>query len=215
MVMPTPTNGFVGGLANGVALPPPPHPARNPLDRITPVTEAMLRNPPDGDWLTWRRTPQVDGFSPLSQINKGNVDRLRVAWAWALPNGPNESTPIVHDGVMFVYGHGDVVQALDAASGDLLWQYTRRLPNGVAPQLQEEHRDPRHEPARRTSDIHLVALDVRTGKVKWDTALVPAGVRGYRMLGGPLVAKGKAIVGTAGAAPGGNYIVALDAETGQ
>ena len=78
MVMPTPTNGFVGGLANGVALPPPPNPVRNPLDRITPVTEAMLRNPPDGDWLTWRRTPQVDGFSPLSQINKGNVDRLRV-----------------------------------------------------------------------------------------------------------------------------------------
>ena len=56
---------------------------------------------------------------------------------------------------------------------------------------------------------------MRTGKVEWDTPLVPAGVRGYRMLGGPLVAKGKAIVGTAGAAPGGNYIVALDAETGR
>jgi alcohol dehydrogenase (cytochrome c) len=215
MVMPTPTNGFVGGLANGVALPPPPNPARNPLDRITPVTEAMLRNPPEGDWLTWRRTPQVDGFSPLSQINKGNVDRLRVAWAWALPNGPNESTPIVHDGVMFVYGHGDVVQALDAANGDLLWQYTRRLPSGVAPSFKKSIAIHGTNLLVATSDIHLIALDVRTGRVKWDTPLVPAGVRGYRMLGGPLVAKGKAIVGTAGAAPGGNYIVALDAETGR
>ena len=132
MVMPTPTNGFVGGLANGVALPPPPNPVANPLDRITPVTEAMLRNPPDGDWLTWRRTPQVDGFSPLTRSTRATSIACGSRGRGRSRTGRTKSTPLVHDGVMFVYGHGDIVQALDAASGDLLWQYTRSLPNGVA-----------------------------------------------------------------------------------
>lgn len=216
MVMPTPTNGFVGGLANGVALPPPPSPAPNPLARITPVTDAMLRRPADGDWLTWRRTPDVMGFSPLQQIDRRNVGRLQVAWAWALPNGPNESTPVVHDGVMFVYGYGDVVQALDAATGDLLWQYTRRLAKGVAPSFKKSIALYGDRVFVATSDVHMVALDVKTGAVKWDVALVAGGVPpGMRMLGGPLVAKGKVIVGTAGSAPGGNYIVALDWQTGK
>ena len=58
------------------------------------------------------------------------------AWTWSLPNGPNQSTPIVHDGVLFVHSYGDKVQALDAATGDLLWQYSRRLPTGVAPSVK-------------------------------------------------------------------------------
>jgi len=215
MIMPTPTNGFLGGLSNGVTLPPPPHPTPNPLDRITPVTDAMLRNPPDSEWLTWRRTQQVDGYSPLSQINKNNVDRLRVAWAWALPNGPNEATPLVHDGVMFVYGHGDVVQALDAATGDLLWQYSRRLPKNIAPSYKKSIAIYGRNVFVATSDVHLVALDVRTGDVKWDRPLVPSGIPGFRQSGGPVVAKGKVFIGTSGAAPGGNYIVAFEAESGK
>lgn len=215
MVMPTPTNGSNGGLANGVALPPPPNAVANPLDRITPVTEAMLGNPAPGDWLTWRRDAQVGGFSPLNQINKGNVARLSVAWAWALPNGPNEATPIVHDGVMFIYGNGDVVQALNAANGDLLWQYTRRLPKGVQPSYKKSIAILGRHVLVATSDVHMVALDVKTGDVKWDTPLATQNDRGLRMIGGPLVAKGKVIVGTAGSAAGGNYIVAIDAETGK
>jgi len=216
MVMPTPTNGFVGGLANGVALPPPPNARANPLDRITPVTEALLRQPPDADWLTWRRTPDVVGFSPLAQVTRQNVGRLQTVWAWALPNGPNEATPIVHDGVMFVYGHGDVVQALDAATGDLLWQYTRRLPKSVAPSFKKTIAIYGDRVFVATSDVHMVALDVKTGAVAWDVKLVPGEVpQGMRMIGGPLVAKGKVIVGTAGGAAGGNYIVALDTRTGK
>ena len=215
MIMPTPTNGFLGGLSNGITLPPPPHPTPNPLDHVTPVTDAMLRNPPDSEWLTWRRTPQVDGYSPLSQINKNNVDRLRVAWAWALPNGPNESTPLVHDGVLFVYGHGDVVQALDAANGDLLWQYSRRLPKNVAPNYKKSIAIYGMNVFVATSDLHLVALDVKTGNVKWDRPLVPPNIPGFRQTGGPLVAKGKVFIGTTGAAPGGNYIVAFEAESGK
>src|SRR5258708_647546 len=94
-----------GVLANGVALPAFPK-AADALDRITPVTEAALASPAPGDWLTWRRSVNDHGFSPLKQIDKNNVANLRVAWSWALPSGPNEATPLVHDGVIFAHGFG-------------------------------------------------------------------------------------------------------------
>src|SRR5579885_3127177 len=119
-----------GGLAAGVKLPPVPKKA-NPLDKITPVTDALLQNPPPGDWLTWRRGFDYQGFSPLKQITKSNVNNLRVAWTWTLSPGSNEATPLVHDGVMFLHSPGDKLEALDAATGDLLWQYARILPPGV------------------------------------------------------------------------------------
>ena len=125
------SRGQGGGLAPGAALPPYPIP-RNPLDRLRPVTDAMLENVAPEDWLLWRRTYDAYGFSPLAAIDRDNVDDLRVAWSWSLPPGPNESTPIVHDGVLFIFGYGDEVQALDAVTGDLLWQYSRRLPRGTA-----------------------------------------------------------------------------------
>ena len=112
----------------------------NPLDKLTAVTDAMLTSPADGEWLTWRRSFDNLGFSPLTQINKQNVADLRLAWSWALPNGPNEVTPLVHDGVMFVHGYGDKVQAIDAATGDLLWQYSRRLPQGSRAVGEARHR---------------------------------------------------------------------------
>jgi alcohol dehydrogenase (cytochrome c) len=202
-----------GGLAPGVTIPLPP--ARpDPLDKIRPVTDAMLTRPPDGEWLSWRRTYDAFGFSPLKKINRTNASELRVAWSWALPNGPNEATPLVHDGVMFVWSFGDKVQALDAATGDLLWQYSRRLPAGVAPSVKRSLAIYGTRLYVPTSDAHIVALDVKSGRVVWDTAVADPKA-GYRMTGGPLVARGKVMVGTTGRAEGGNYIAALDAETGR
>jgi alcohol dehydrogenase (cytochrome c) len=211
MFLPAPTNN-VGRLAPGVALPPPP-PSVNPLDGLTPVTDALLANPPEGDWLTWRRTVDAQGFSPLAQIDKSNVARLQPAWAWSLPAGPNEGTPLVHDGVMFIQSWGDKVQALDAANGNFLWQYSHRLPKGVAPSYKKALALHGQRLFVATSDARIVALDVKTGAVLWDSP-VGAGTD-YRMTGGPLVAKGKVIVGTGGRAHGGNFIVALDASTGK
>ena len=57
------------------------------IDNITPVTDEMLLNPPDGDWLMWRRTYNGWGYSPLDQINKDNVGDLRLAWAWHVAGG--------------------------------------------------------------------------------------------------------------------------------
>jgi alcohol dehydrogenase (cytochrome c) len=202
-----------GGLAPQVVLPPAP-PRSNPLDKIRPVTDAMLTKVPDGEWLLWRRTYDAFGFSPLKKINKANVNDLRVAWSWSLPNGPNESTPIVHDGVLFIESYGDKVQALDAATGDLLWQYSRRLPTGLAPGVKRGISIYGNRLYIPTSDSHLVALDVKTGRVVWDQ-LVADPKKGYRLTGGPLVARGKVMIGTTGRADGGNFVAALDAETGK
>ena len=202
-----------GGIAPGVKIPPPP-PRVNPLDTIRSVTEAMLTKVPDGDWLMWRRTYDASGFSPLKQINRSNVKDLRVAWTWSLPSGANESTPIVHDGVLFVHGYGDKVQALDAATGDLLWQYSRRLPKGVAPSVKRGLAIYGNRLYVPTSDTHVVALDAKTGHVIWDTE-VGDPEAGYRMTGGPLIARGKVMIGTTGRAQGGNFIAALDVGTGK
>ena len=214
MASPRWRRGGGGGLAPGVILPPPPGPGRlNPLDAIQPVTDAMLTDVADGDWLLWRRTYDAFGFSPLEKINRTNVSDLRVAWTWSLPPGLNEATPLVHDGVLFMHGYGDKLQALNAATGDLLWQYSRRLPEGVAPEIKRGVSLYGSRLYVPTSDTHVVALDVKTGNVVWDQAV---GDRedGLRPTGGPLIAKGKVMVGTTGRAEGGNYVVALDAETG-
>jgi len=203
--------GGGGGLSAGVKLPPAPKKA-NPLDKITPVTDAMLQNPPTGEWLTWRRGFDDQGFSPLKQITKSNVNNLRVAWTWTLSPGANEATPLVHDGVMFLHSPGDKLEALDAATGDLLWQYARILPPGVNAGNKRAISIYGNKVYMATSDVHAVALDVKTGRVVWDQPL--AEERGFNLSGGPLVAKGKVMIGTSGRVGGKNYIVALDAETG-
>ncbi len=205
--------GPSGGLSP-LAPPPPPVSVANPIDKVTAVTDAMLRNPPASEWLSWRRTYDDQGFSPLKQIDRSNVGTLRVAWAFSLPNGPNEATPLEHDGVMFVYGYGDRVQAFDASTGDLLWQYSRQLPKDAAASVKRNLSIYGNLLLVPTSDVHLVALEVKTGKVVWDHELADYTL-GVRMTGGPLVVKGKVMVGTVGRAPGGNVVLALDVETGE
>jgi alcohol dehydrogenase (cytochrome c) len=186
----------------------------NPLDKFSPVTDAMLQSPPAEDWLLWRRTYDDHGFSPLKQINQSNVGNLQVAWAWSLPPGPNEATPLAHDGVLFVHSYGDRVQALNAVTGDLLWQYSRKLPADARLSVKRNIAIYRDRLIVPTSDDHVVALDVKTGKVIWDQPIADY-TKGWQITGGPLVAKGKVMQGIAGQSPGGCAIVALDFETGK
>jgi len=199
-----------------------------PLGHLTPVTDAMLKAPPEGDWLMWRRTYRTLGFSPLKQITKANVKGLGQAWSWALPASQNEITPLVHDGVMFVQS-GDTVQALSAAKGDLLWQYVHALPvSGTDPKGTRVKTMAIYgeELFAAFVDGHVTALDVKTGKVVWDHAVLApedASNRGradgvsFHLDGGPIVAKGKVIFGVSlgtDTAKGGCFIVALDARDG-
>src|SRR5258708_9854379 len=87
--------------------------AADPTKTMRPVTDAMLLNPDPGEWLMWRRTYDGYGYSPLDQITRDNVKDLQVAWTWSLNNGATESTPIVHDGVLYIWNYADKVQALN------------------------------------------------------------------------------------------------------
>ena len=148
-------------------------PAASSAPKWSTITEDMLRKPSANDWLMWRGNYASWGYSPLAQINKGNVKNLRVAWTWSLNSGVTESEPLVHDGILFVTNSGDKIQALNAATGDLIWEYRRDL----APQLIQQGGN---SLAKRnmalfgdnlyitTSDAHVVALDARTGKVVFD-----------------------------------------------
>ena len=149
--------------------------ARTPY-RLTPVTDEMLRNPPPGDWLHWRRTYDGWAHSPLTQINRNNVKDLKVAWTWGLAsaNGAvNEFTPLVHDGIMFMWNFGDTIQALNAKTGTLLWQYEHELPKDY-PSLPGFYRTKRslaiggNKLIVPTIDMRVIALDVKTGKKLWD-----------------------------------------------
>src|SRR5688572_5183032 len=100
-------------------------------ESFVPVTKAVLANPDPADWLHISRTYDQHRFSPLKQIHKGNVAQLRMAWSRGLPAGTQESTPLVYRGVMYVMAPGATIQALDATTGDLIWQYERNYPQGV------------------------------------------------------------------------------------
>jgi alcohol dehydrogenase (cytochrome c) len=207
-----PRGGPSGGLAPGSVL-PVWRTAASPLNNLTPVDEAMLAHPAAQDWLTWRHDSSSTGFSPLKQVSKYNVKSLHSAWTLALPAGPNEATPIVHDGVMFLHAYGDHVLALNAASGDVLWHYARQLPQGTNSSVMRNIALYGDRIYMGTSDSHVVALDAKTGTVVWD---VPAGdPKVYRVGGGPLVAQGKVMQGVISRAPGGAYILGLDAATGK
>ena len=190
----------------------------DPLDHFQAVGTADLTDPPAQDWLTWRRGWNAHGFSPLAQISAANATQLRLVWSWTLPTGSTEGVPLVRDGTLFVQGFGDTVQALNAATGDLLWQYTPILEPGVAPFQKRGIALSGELLYLGTSDVHVIALNVHTGKVVWDTKVGDNKIR-EQLNGGPLVAAGRVMVGTAGtgvgAKPGGPQLVGLDALTGR
>ena len=208
-----------------------------------PVTEAMLRNPAPGDWLNWRRTDNAWGYSPLDQINRQNVNQLQLVWSWAMDDtGANEATPLVYNGIMYLPNPRGVVQALDAATGDLIWQYRPQinrpstpLPAGggeqtAIPRLAQgnaaagEGRGIQRSVAiygdklfATTGDAHIVAIDARTGEKVWDTKVADSQL-GYEYTSGPIVVRGRVIAGITGCSRYKDdvcFITAHDAATGQ
>jgi glucose dehydrogenase len=102
-----------------------------PARGYVPVTDEMLWKPDPSNWLSWRRTLDGWGYSPLDQIDRSNVSRLKMVWGRGMGTGTVEATPLVYDGVMYLPGPGDVIQAIDAKSGDLIWEHRRKLPQGI------------------------------------------------------------------------------------
>src|SRR5262249_32652469 len=99
---------------------------------FVPVTDAMLEKPDPANWLMLRRTQDSWGYSPLNQSNRNNVAQLRLVWTRGMAAGTSqESTPLAYDGVMYLPNSGDYIQALDAKTGDLIWDYQRKLADGA------------------------------------------------------------------------------------
>lgn len=192
--------------------------AQSPLEQYTPVTLEELANPPATDWLMWRRTPDNQGYSPLDQINKTNVNSLRLAWAWTLEPGLEETTPLIHDGVMFMAQACDFIEAVDATDGTLLWEYRRASVDHAAP-LACANRNAtlyKDQLIIATRDAYLVSLNARTGEVTWEVQMGDWTI-GQHYSGGPQVFNGKIIAGMSGCyyINTGCWITAHDADTGR
>ena len=186
---------------------------------LSPVTDTMLRDPPASAWLNWRRTQDGQGFSPLAQIDLGNVRGLRLAWTLTMREGSNQVTPLVHDGIMFLTHPGNVIQALDAATGSLIWEYAYPHPPesktlGGPTRSIALYKD---RVFVATYDAALIALDARTGKLLWRTTKADYS-EGYTHSAGPIIADGVVVSGINGCErfkKGGCFITGHDPDTGR
>ena len=167
----------------------------------------------------YRRTYDGWGYSPLDQIDRGNVQELTLAWVWAMEDGTNEPTPLVHDGVMFLANPGNVIQALDARTGTLIWEHRRVFPEAFRRATGALRNVALYQDKLflSTQDAAMVALDARTGSLVWETQIANY-EQGYSNSSGPIVVRGKVINGINGCGrfqEDSCFITAHDAETGE
>ncbi len=192
-----------------------------------PVTDDRLLNAAKdpNNWLQYYRTQNGWSYSPLGQINTGNVKKIQVKWMMSLGElGEQQSFPMVNNGVMILTAANiphNTAWALDAATGKLLWKWTRKTPQDLTAFA-------RIHPQSRgvalygnlvivpTLDAKLIALDAKTGKEVWETAAADY-KDGYYLNSPPLVAKGLLITGPAGPGEMGirGWAAAFDAKTGK
>ena len=209
----------------GGAVTAPPALAQD-ADRIRPVTDAELENPSDAEWLMWRRTHNGWGYSPLDQIDRDNVGDLRMVWSRALASdGRQQGTPLVRGGVMFMPNPRDTIQALDAVTGDLLWEYRRDRPDDLGDYMIGSLIDTNRNIAIHgeliidtTMDDYIIALHAETGEVVWETEILDYTVNPANQTSGPITAGGKAYSGRSCDPRGGPetcVITAHDAATGE
>ena len=190
---------------------------------FVPVTDAMLEDPAAGDWLMWRRTQNGWGYSPLDQVNRDNVGDLQLVWTRALAAGAQEGTPLAYGGVLFMPNPNDHLQAIDAVTGDLLWEYRRDIPDDV-PEIMGGLTENNRNVAiygmaiiDTSNDDYVYALDAVTGELAWETQIFDYQVHPARHSSGPIIANGKVISGRScrpRAGPVSCVIVAHDAATG-
>lgn len=191
---------------------------------FVPVTDAMLQDPAPEDWLSFRRTLDAWGYSPLDQITRENVGRIRMEWTRSMVDGSAETTPLAYDGVLYVANREDVIQALSAETGDLIWEYRRNLPEDIWGYTGPLARKTRNiaiwgEYILGTSaDHYAYALDAVTGELAWETRILDYKVNPAHHSAGPIVADGKLISGRSCRPLGGPdacVILAHDAQTGR
>ncbi|HEY2930248.1 MAG TPA: PQQ-dependent dehydrogenase, methanol/ethanol family [Acidobacteriota bacterium] len=172
-----------------------------------------------GNWLTYSGNYQGHRHSPLTQINAANVARLKPAWVYQMREaGKVETSPIVVDGILYITEKPNIVTALDGRTGRPLWGYRRTIPAGVRGCCGQVNRGLAildDALFLGTYDAHLVALDLQTGKARWDVTVADYKL-GHTITVAPLAVKDKVIVGIAGAEYGiRGFLDAYDAKTGK
>jgi len=190
------------------------------------VNQTALINP-KGEWLNHGRTYKEQRYSPLTDINKNNVNELDLAWSFKFDTARGmEATPILHDGVLYVSTGWSHVHAIDARSGDELWHYDAKVPKsqlaktccgpvnrGVAI-WQKDNSSPL-QIFFGSLDGRLIALDAKTGKVNWSVQSTPTDGN-YSITGAPRIVKDMVIIGNGGGELGvRGYITAYDVSSGE
>ena len=169
------------------------------LENFNNISDKDINYPEENDWTSWRRTPLGHGYSPLKQINKENVKKLRLAWSLTMNDGSNQGTPLISQGIMILTHPGNMVQALNAENGKLIWEYRYTYPKdsmvlGGPTKNIAIYKD---KIFMATYDAALIALDIRTGKLLWKT--IKANYKdGYTHSSGPIIANGTVISGING-----------------
>ena len=188
------------------------------------VTDEMLQNPEDSDWLMWRRTLDSWGYSPLDQVNQENVDELRLVWTRNLATGTGEITPLAYNGILFVPQANDVIEAIDAATGDFIWEYRRDIPEDLYEMVGGNARNNRNlaiyedKIINTSDDNYIFALNALTGELEWETEILDYQINSATHSSGPIIADGLAISGRScrpWGGPNACVVVAHNASTGE
>jgi alcohol dehydrogenase (cytochrome c) len=184
------------------------------VENFVPVTTAMLGNPDPADWPGMRRDSAGRSYSPLNQINADNVKNLQLKWVWSMYEGASEPAPLVYRGTIFLINTSNIIQALNAKTGALIWEH-----HGGSATLEDMRNIALYNDKiiQATTDSRLLALDARTGEKVWETTLGDPSL-GFENSSGPIIANGKVIQGQAGCAryiEERCYVTAHDANTGE
>ncbi len=172
-----------------------------------------------GNWLTYSGNYASHHYSPLGQITRANVGRLKPAWMYQIRGREHfETMPLVFDGVMYITDPPSDVTALDLRTGRPIWHYRRAIPPGIAVCCGQVNRGVAALGGQifvTTIDAHVVALDAATGRVRWDIEIADRKLA-YSLTAAPLALKDRIIVGMAGAEYGvRGFLDAYDAKTGR
>jgi alcohol dehydrogenase (cytochrome c) len=174
-----------------------------------------------GNWLMYSHTYDGWRYSALDQITAQNVKNLRVKWLFQGRHQEKfETTPLVVDGVMYLTRPENDVFALDAETGRVMWTYSHKNPERTYNCCGRVNRGLAILGNRlfmNTLDMHLIAIDARSGRELWKTEIYDYGAAGgYAATGAPLAIKDKVVVGMAGGEhPVGGFLDAYDAATGK
>jgi quinohemoprotein ethanol dehydrogenase len=215
---------YIAALAGLLALvscyPPAPQGGDSSSSELR--SAAMLSDQSDGrDWAGYGRTFGEQHFSPLDQINTGNVAKLGLAWSLDLPTGNSVTQPLAIDGKLYFSTGNSIIHAVDAVTGRELWVHDTHANEAAGERMRMSWGTRgigywNGKVYTGTVDGRLIALDARTGDQVWSVQTLPEGSQGF-ITGAPRLFDDKVIIGQGGADASDlrGYVTTYDAETGK